>query len=42
MIDKESGWVLENFDKNWMYLVGKQDKTEINIGHNIESAWMFA
>ena len=40
MIDKESGWILEDFDRNWMYLVGKQDKTEVNIGHNIESAWM--
>ncbi len=40
MIDKESGWVLENFDKNWVSLSGKEDKTEINIGHNIETAWM--
>ncbi len=40
MIDKESGWILEDFDRNWMYLVGKQNKTEVNIGHNIEWAWM--
>ncbi len=40
MVDKESGWVLESFDKNWLYLAGKPDQTEVNIGHNIEEAWM--
>ncbi|MCE5347931.1 MAG: AGE family epimerase/isomerase [Bacteroidales bacterium] len=40
MVDKESGWVLESFDKNWKYLPGKEDETEINIGHNIETSWM--
>jgi cellobiose epimerase len=40
MADKESGWILENFDRNWNYISGKEDETEINIGHNIEAAWM--
>jgi cellobiose epimerase len=40
MVDNESGWILENFDRNWKYLKGKDDETEINIGHNIEAATM--
>ena len=40
MVDRESGWVLENFDRNWKYLQGKNDESEINIGHNIEAASM--
>jgi mannobiose 2-epimerase len=40
MADKESGWILENFDRNWKYIPGKEDETEVNIGHNIEAAWM--
>lgn len=39
MIDTKSGWVLENFDKNWKQLPGKLNEQEINIGHNIEIAW---
>jgi cellobiose epimerase len=40
MVDKESGWILENFDRDWKYAAGRNDETEINIGHNIEAAWM--
>ncbi len=40
MIDKNSGWVLEDFDRDWKYLTGEKDFSEINIGHNIETAWM--
>jgi mannobiose 2-epimerase len=40
MVDTESGWVLENFDVNWKYLPGRSDEGEINVGHNIEVAWM--
>ena len=40
MIDPESGWVLETFDRNWNYLPGVEDETEVSIGHNIEVAWM--
>jgi mannobiose 2-epimerase len=40
MIDDESGWILEDFDPGWRYIPRKPDETEINIGHNIEGAWM--
>jgi mannobiose 2-epimerase len=40
MADNESGWILEDFDRNWKYLQGRKDASEINIGHNIEAAWM--
>ena len=39
MIDPETGWVLEAFDKKLNYQAGRADETEINIGHNIEVAW---
>lgn len=40
MVDWESGWILENFDSDWKYIPGREDETEINIGHNIEAATM--
>ena len=40
MIDKETGWVLEDFNTGWKYLPQRQDESEINTGHNIEAAWM--
>jgi len=39
MVDTKSGWILENFDKNWNYMPGRQNEEEINVGHNIEVAW---
>lgn len=42
MFDPESGWVLETFDRQWRYLpTVAADGTEINVGHNIETAWVF-
>ncbi len=38
MRDPESGWILEYFDKNWNEL--KSDPDIINVGHNLEVAWM--
>lgn len=38
MRDPESGWILEYFDKNWNEL--KPDPDIINVGHNLEVAWM--
>ena len=38
MIDREHGWVLETFDKGWNYIPGTPDK--VNIGHNLEVAWI--
>ncbi len=40
MIDPESGWVLEDFDRDWNYISRKNDASEVNIGHNIEASWM--
>ena len=40
MIDPESGWVLEDFDRNWNYISRRNDASEVNIGHNIEASWM--
>lgn len=41
MIDANSGWVLESFDRNWKYNYSSVENKEINIGHNIETAWMY-
>ena len=41
MIDPVSGWVLESFDRNWKYTYSSVENKEINIGHNIETAWMY-
>lgn len=40
MRDRETGWVLEDFDRNWNYLGSRQADNEINTGHNIETSWM--
>lgn len=40
MVDNRSGWILESFDREWKYLPGPEDENEINIGHNVEVAWM--
>lgn len=40
MVDTEYGWVLEDFDSKWNYLSSRNDDSEINTGHNIETAWM--
>lgn len=39
MIDPESGWVQEYFNRDWSPTSGT-DKKLISIGHNIETAWM--
>ena len=38
MRDPWSGWILEYFDRNWSML--ESDPDIINVGHNIEVAWM--
>ncbi|MFD2201246.1 AGE family epimerase/isomerase [Shivajiella indica] len=40
MLDNENGWILESFDQDWNYMVQRTDENEINVGHNIELAWM--
>ena len=41
MTDEKSGFVLEKFDSKWQY-IGKpaKDGTEVNVGHNVEAAWV--
>ena len=38
MKDPESGWILEYFDKDWNII--ESDPDIINVGHNLEVAWM--
>jgi cellobiose epimerase len=39
MQDPASGWIMETFDKDWVYQQPAAIESEINIGHNIEVAW---
>ncbi|MGD8780963.1 MAG: AGE family epimerase/isomerase [Ignavibacteria bacterium] len=42
MQDPESKWILESFDREWNYFARKDNlEKEINIGHNVETVWMF-
>ncbi len=41
MRDPDSGWVLESFTPDWKYINPHSNENEINIGHNIEAAWMW-
>lgn len=38
MWDEKTGWLCELFNRTWEVIPGAQD--EINIGHNLEVAWM--
>jgi mannose/cellobiose epimerase-like protein (N-acyl-D-glucosamine 2-epimerase family) len=40
MVDSRTGWILESFDKNWNYVATRPENNEIDVGHNIEVAWM--
>jgi len=42
MQDPESKWIIELFDREWNYKTrtGSLER-EVNIGHNIETVWMF-
>ncbi|HEX8041204.1 MAG TPA: AGE family epimerase/isomerase [Chryseosolibacter sp.] len=40
MRDDKTGWVLESFDKDWNYVQPARGREEINVGHNLEAAWM--
>lgn len=41
MKDPKTGWILESFDASWKYIYPAGGIHEINIGHNIETAWMY-
>ncbi len=40
MRNSKSGWVMESFDNQWNYQMERQGTDEVNVGHNIEVAWM--
>lgn len=40
MTDPATGWILESFDNSWKYNYPVRGTGEVNIGHNIETAWM--
>jgi len=36
MLDRESEWILDSYDRNW----GKAGEGDVNVGHNIEMSWV--
>lgn len=41
MQDQELGWIREKFDKSWQPTATNRNKEQIDIGHNIEVAWIW-
>lgn len=41
MQDRELGWIREKFNQEWTPLADKKKDEEIDIGHNIEVAWIW-
>jgi len=39
--DNELGWIRENFNQNWRPQAKNKSNEQINIGHNIEVAWIW-
>ena len=39
--DNELGWIRENFNRNWRPQAKNKRNEHINIGHNIEVAWIW-
>ncbi len=40
MYDPETGYVRERFTRQWQYLDSYQGKDQIDIGHNLKTAWV--
>jgi cellobiose epimerase len=40
MVDPQTGWVLETFDRDWNYQPTRKNEAEVDIGHNLEVSWM--
>jgi len=36
----DRGWVLERFDEDWTFLPDDAKNSHINVGHNLEVAWL--
>jgi len=41
MQDSETGWIREQFDRDWAPTSKNRDEEQIDIGHNVEVAWMW-
>lgn len=41
MQDTELGWIRESFERDWQPLAAKKSDEQIDIGHNIEVAWLW-
>ena len=41
MQDNQTGWIREKFDADWNGVAPKRSEEQINIGHNIEVAWIW-
>jgi len=41
LLDNKLGWIREKFDRSWQPLAKHKSDEQINIGHNIEVAWMW-
>lgn len=39
--DTETGWVRENYTRTWETITSETADPEINLGHNLEAAWMW-
>jgi mannobiose 2-epimerase len=40
MRDDETGWILERFDRSWQFLPDDRKNQWVNVGHNVEVAWV--
>lgn len=40
MIDPNYGWVLESFKDDWSYAPKVKGDSEVDLGHNVETAWV--
>ncbi len=41
MQDQETGWIREKFDQDWEPTSKNRNEEQIDIGHNVEVAWMW-
>ncbi len=36
----DRGWILERFDRDWTFMAEDSKNSHINVGHNLEVAWL--
>ena len=39
-MQNDEGWILERFARDWTFLPGESKNDQINVGHNLEVAWL--